>query len=69
MVSLNNALRLIGIPALDLFEVMTGKPAHLVAYEDNESTQKMVRSGKYVAMRHVKRTHGVSLTLLTDSDS
>ena len=32
-------------------------------YEDNETTQKLIKSGKIdKAMGHVKRTHGISLS-------
>ena len=55
VVSLNNALRLIGLPAMDLFEVMSGSSPKMAVFEDNQATAKMVRSGKYQALRHVKR--------------
>jgi hypothetical protein len=66
VVSLNTAIRTLGLPALDLWEKILGRPVTLVAYEDNQATAKIVRSGKYAAMRHVKRTHGVQLSFLTE---
>jgi len=66
VVSLNTAIRTLGLPALDLWELILGRPVELVAYEDNQATAKIVQSGKYAAMRHVKRTHGVQLSFLTE---
>ena len=67
VVSLNTALRTIGLPSLDLWEVILGGPVTLVAYEDNQATGKVVRSGKYKALRHVGRCHGVQLSFLTET--
>ena len=35
-------------------------------YEDNQSIAKVIRSGKFVQLRHVDRTHGVQLSFLTE---
>ena len=43
-----------------------GREVKLVCYEDNQATAKIVRSGKFKAMRHVKRTHGVQLSFLSE---
>ena len=51
---------------MDLWELILGRPVQLVVYEDNQATARIVETGKYTAMRHVKRTHGVQLSFLTD---
>ena len=66
VVSLNTAVRLIGLPALDLWETLVKRPMVLKVYEDNQATARIVQSGKFQVMRHVKRTHGVQLSLLHD---
>ena len=66
IVSLNTALRTMGLPSLDLWELSLGRPLQLVVYEDNQATARIVTTGKYTAMRHVKRTHGVQLSSLTE---
>ena len=66
VVSLNTAVRLIGLPALDLWETIVKRPMALKVYEDSQATAKIVQSGKFQVMRHVKRTHGVQLSLLHD---
>ena len=43
-----------------------GKKVVLRIYEDNEATQKIIASGKFKAMSHVNRTHGISLSFSHD---
>ena len=46
-----------------------GRLPTLVLYEDNEAAQKIIRSGKFPAMRHEKRVHGVSVMSLHDMEA
>ena len=43
---------------------MLASNCQLKVYEDNEATIKMIKSGKFSAMRHVGRTHRVDLAWL-----
>ena len=64
LVSLNTVVRTQGIPLLDLMDVITDKMVKMVVYEDNQATARIVKSGKFRTMAHVKRVHGVQLSLL-----
>ena len=60
-------MRTEGIPAQQLWKVLLGREPVLRVWEDNEATVKIVRSGRFPTMRHVKRVHGVSIMSLHDS--
>ena len=47
--------------------MLLGREPRLRVWEDNEATIKIVRSGRFPTMRHVKRVHGVSICSLHDS--
>ena len=63
-------LRDLVLPNLDLWELILKKPNEqlkVVFYEDNEATQKLIKSGKFEkALGHVLRTHGISLSFSHD---
>ena len=60
------ALRELILPNMDLWELMLDLKVNtltVTVFEDNEATQKLIKSGKFdKAMGHVKRTHGISLS-------
>jgi hypothetical protein len=64
------ALRELILPNMDLWELILNLKANTLkvqVYEDNEATQKLIKSGKFdKAMGHVKRTHGISLSFSHD---
>ena len=60
------ALRREGIPALDLWDVVSGKGQRVVFHEDNESMIKVCRTGKNPTMRHLLRSHGVAVAWLKE---
>ena len=66
MVSANSAIRLMGLPSLDLWEVVLGRRIALDLIEDNESTVQIIKTGKNPTMRHMSRTHGVNVMWLYD---
>ena len=66
IVALNDLVRSTAVPALDLWETICQREVKLKVYEDNQATAKIVRSGKFKALRHVKRCHGVKLSFLTE---
>ena len=65
-VAANSAVRTIGLPALDLWEVALKRSVQLTLIEDNESTAAIIRSGRNPTMRHLGRTHGVHVNWLHD---
>ena len=48
------------------WEKVLGKKVVLRIYEDNEKAQKIIASGKFKAMSHVSRTHGLALSFSHD---
>ena len=60
------ALRHEGIPMLDIWEVLVGRGHKAMLHDDNESMWKICRSGKNPTMRHLLRTHGVSVAWLKE---
>ena len=57
-------LRLIGIPLLDAFDVLSGRKYDLDFREDNQTMISVCTTGRNPTMRHVQRTHGVSIAWL-----
>merc|ERR1711911_68134 len=66
IVAANEALRLEGIPALDLWEKILGRTPTITMYEDNQATARIITTGKYPKLRHVPRLHGVNISWLSD---
>ena len=60
------ALRREGIPALDLWDILSGAGQQAVFHEDNESMIKVCRTGKNPTMRHLLRSHGVAIAWLKE---
>ena len=58
--------RATGLPLLDLWECILGRTVALIAFQDNESTVKIIRSGYSPALRTLKRTHGISISRLNE---
>ena len=64
IVAADEGLRSEGYPAVELWKVILDRVPVLKLYEDNESTQLILKSGKFPRMRHVKRVHAVSISSL-----
>ena len=56
------ALRTMGIPVVDLWTVVAGKEPRIVFHDDNQAMIAVIRSGKNPPMRHIERSHGISIT-------
>ena len=56
------ALRTMGIPVVDLWTVVAGKEPRIVFHDDNQAMIAVIRSGKNPTMRHIERSHGISIT-------
>ena len=66
IVSAAAALRLAGLPTLDLFETVLKRLVYLELMEDNQSTIQIIKTGRNPTMRHISRTHGVNVAWLHD---
>ena len=61
------AVRATGISLLDLWEFIMGRKPTMYLFEDNQATMKIIQTGKYPTLRHVRRMHGVSISWLHDA--
>ena len=61
LVALAGCVKNPALPALTLWLTILGKDLPLIVYEDNEAAATIVRTGKFKAMRHALRHHGVRL--------
>ena len=59
--------RTLGIPAMDLWDVVLDNTVPVDFLEDNESTIAVINSGRNPTMRHLQRTHDVSVKWLSDT--
>ena len=66
IVAANAAVRLEGLPALQLWDVILERKVIATLLEDNQATMQMFRSGKNPALRHIARTHRVNFDWLSD---
>ena len=57
-------LRTMGLPAMSIWETLTGKSPKLLFHDDNQGMIGVVRSGRNPTMRHLERTHGIAITSL-----
>ncbi len=67
IVAAYTAVRLTGIPMLDIWETVLGRTPDMYLFEDNQATSRIVSTGKYPTLRHVRRMHGVSISWLHDA--
>ena len=66
IVAANAAVRMEGLPALQLWDTILGRPVKATLLEDNQATIQILKSGKNPTMRHVARTHRVNLAWISD---
>jgi len=69
IVSADMAIRLIGIPSLQLWDCILGQGKRkmvAILKEDNEAAIKVMETGKNPTMRHMQRTHGLDLAWLCE---
>ena len=62
IVAADVTLRTMGLPALSIWETLTGKSPKLLFHDDNQGMIGVVRSGRNPTMRHLERTHGIAIT-------
>jgi len=66
LVAAAKGIRASGIPLLDLLEALLGRTVTMIAFEDNEATEAIIRNGYSPELRHMKRIHGVSIGRLNE---
>ena len=64
LVAADQALRTSGLPALPLWERLLNRPLELERYQDNQAAGRIMATGRAPALRHIKRTHCVSVAWL-----
>ena len=62
IVAADVAMRSMGVPALKLVERILKKSPNFVFYDDNKAMIGVVQSGRNPTMRHLERSHGVSIS-------
>ena len=60
------ALRREGILMLDMWDILAGRGQKVVFHDDYESMLKVCKTGKNPTVRHLLRTHGVSVAWLKE---
>ena len=60
------AFRAEGIPQMNLWDMVFGKPIKLYFAEDNEAMIKIRKSGHLRKMRHLSRTHKVNAAFMAE---
>jgi hypothetical protein len=65
-VAMSKAIREHGLPAQDLHETILGRSVKVNFYEDNESSITVMRKGYSSQLRHIPKTHRVSLSLIKE---
>ncbi len=60
----NHAIQSTGLPALPLWERILARPLALDVYQDNQATARIMSTGRAPTLRHIKRTHTVSIAWL-----
>ena len=66
VISLAHSLYAEGLPSLQLWERLLGRPVKLRVKEDNQATIKVVKKGFSPKLRHIQRTHKVNLGCLQE---
>ena len=64
IVAADCALRLVGLPALQLWDALLPRKAHITFHEDNQAMIRVCETGRNPTMRHLGRTHRVDVAWL-----
>ena len=64
IVAADVTLRTMGLPALSIWEALSDSVPKLLFHDDNQGMIGVVRSGRNPTMRHLGRTHGISIMCL-----
>ena len=69
IVAADAALRTIGLPSIDLWDVLAARPVTPFVHEDNQAMIRVCETGRNPTMRHLGRTHRVSVDWLHEQFS
>ncbi len=61
IVAADHAIRSSGLPALQLWERLLNRTLFIDVYQDNQVTARTMATGRAPTLRHIKRTHSVSV--------
>ena len=61
IVAADFAMTRLGLPAIALWQQLGGTDPNFVFYDDNQTMIGVIRTGKNPTMRHLERTHGISI--------
>ena len=61
--AMDHALRSVGLPAMDVWDIVL-PGTQLVVREDNDVAIRVIQTGRNPTMRHMNRTHGVSIAAI-----
>ena len=64
IVAADSTLRNFGIPSIGLWQSLSGKAPEILFHDDNQGMIGVARTGKNPTMRHLERTHGISIVSL-----
>ena len=64
MVSSSNAIRKIGLPSIELWDALLPHRPKMYFLEDNQAMLQCIRTCKNSSMRHLLRTHRISVAFL-----
>ena len=67
IVSINLAMRTLGVPALSIWDLLLDRDVGLDVMDDKDATIVIIKTGKNPALRHVSRTHGVNVAWLHET--
>ena len=66
IISADTAVRAIGLPAMDIWDILCSDKAKLCMYEDNQAMISVVGSGRNPTVRYLERTHRGSIAWLRE---
>ena len=61
IVAADYALRTHAIPVISLWKTLVGSDPKIIFHDDNQGMIAIIRSGQNPTMRHLERTHGISI--------
>ncbi|CAE7948322.1 unnamed protein product [Symbiodinium sp. KB8] len=61
IVAADFAMTRLGLPAINLWQQLGGQDPNFVFYDDNQTMIGVIRAGKNPTMRHLERSHGISI--------
>ena len=66
IVAANHALRMLGLPGLEMWDILLARKVILLVWEDNTAMIRIMETGRNPTMRDLGRTHGIQVAKLRD---